>query len=244
VALLLLLVAGVVLLPLFYPVTPTTSTATLKPDTWCNLLDRSPEELDWTDERGHLKWNYDDRNKELFTMFTALGLLRLGQTSAPRYEFEVAIQQTGQIAPGGQTGWTGGAGVFFGYHDVPSETRFGKKYQSIELRAVPSGNGPTEFALHREVMVLKNKRGGAGQTIRSVSRPVPAAGEHRLGIVVGPGGLERVTWDGQEVSGLVKPEDNKRFQPVDYQGTLGVLNRSATSVFRNARFLFSQSESP
>ena len=116
----------------------------LTPGVWHNLLDHRPVPLFWP--AGAFPPQFDEKRQRLLVNCTSFGLLSLG-TVPPGFRYQV---QLGFIQPH----WTGGVGLFFGYH----ESENGVAFQEIEL--VPTGRGKTRFGLCRSKGEMRTLPGG------------------------------------------------------------------------------------
>jgi hypothetical protein len=159
------------------------------------------------------------------------GLLGLGEASGPPYAVEAVVQQVR---------W-GGCGLVFGYRECRWKGVPCKQYHLVRLVARPAP-AKEPFGLERVIVRWYSERASNSATLDFVPIPAPGAREHRLRVAVGKDGLAGVFWDGKKLSGLSTPEQNARFQPVDYQGAFGAYLARNTGVFRNARYSLSPEE--
>jgi eukaryotic-like serine/threonine-protein kinase len=207
------------------------------PGRWYNLLDKPPQELDWP--KSALRPMFDPNLKELLVNFEGIGLVKFGTTPNAGYKFQVLI---------GQHQWTGGVGVFFGYHDSEYEGRPCVKYQRIKVVRNAAGDPQRPFMLYRERDMIRTLADGRRQraplTVATQSVPRPNSGEQVLEIYVlpGQGCLQAVRWGGELLPDLVTQQANSGLAEGDYGGALGALCANGTGVFREARLLLLETE--
>jgi hypothetical protein len=206
----------------------------LVPGQWHDLLSRPLTELPWHPDTPPARWNLRQPGPELWVFCKDENLVSLGETHAPRYEFEVGLEQVSLE----------NVGLFFGYHDDRYQDKPCKKFQLVRLVSHPGKRADEAFSLQRTVVSVTPPAGGGNSlTMKSADVPWPAEGRHRLGVRVGPRGLEGVRWDETELPDLAAPAANDLFRAADYQGALGLYVARGTPVIHQARFLHAKGSS-
>jgi hypothetical protein len=174
----------------------------------------------------NLRVDHNPRKRAMWVTCGSRTILQLGQTKARRFRFEATLYQAQ---------WSGGVGLFFGYQaekSGPVEHR----YQFVEVKPFLARPSTREGTLDSFCTNLRRlPRPFLYEFyLRSAPIPVPAAGEHTLALVVGPKGLESVTWDGRELPlllGGTPPDDLSRSS----QGGFGIFFRQASARIQQAR---------
>jgi hypothetical protein len=192
------------------------------------MLRQRPTELLWPGgARAERHWTWNPELEELWVQCQSTGLLRVGSARHPGYKLQVDINQST---------WTGGVGVFFGYGEDVYNGAPCVRYQYIELRTYLPHDPQRAFALWRgvEYVVAPGQSGSTShrEELMSVPLPVPNPRDQKLEVEVGPLGLVRVRWAGQEMEPLTAPDVNARLKPAGYVGEFGTLNDSSAAVFR------------
>jgi hypothetical protein len=200
------------------------------PGAWQALLEHEPAVLRWPVPARGSFWKHDAPGRALRLSCEDVGLLGLGETSAPSYRLEVCIQQTP---------WVGNVGLFFGHRAIRLQGRPGLAYQVLEVAPVPGG----QFAVRWRAVFTLGPRGAENSDHLAITpafaRP---RGEHRLALTVGRGGLRAVSFDGKALpelnaAGLATPPD-----PDAYRGAFGLYANHSHGAFHHARFLFQEND--
>jgi serine/threonine protein kinase len=206
------------------------------PDVWHPLLTREPLHLIWPewDKTGIHRYEPDKREFQLSCKSVAL--FALGETTAPRYQVAVTLEQHP---------WIGNIGLFFGFREETVEGRWKQTYQTLALSAVGTGaSQPLRMdwqQMSHTNPALRELR--TERTITTSANPIrPSPQEHRLMVSIGPGGLEEVKWDEDVLSGLSAAEAARRKTklpaPEDYRGRFGIYVDRGNGVFSQANYLF------
>ena len=197
------------------------------PGIWHNLLKRRPGELIWP--KNALQPAYDAKREELLVACDELGLVHFGTIPAPGYKFRIDLRQHK---------WTGGVGIFFGFHDDVYQGEPCRKCQMITLEA----RKPKGFTLTRRWAKFFPARQTTLWDISSEPVTVPVGFEPSLEVHVDAyGGLQNVRWGSDNLAKLCD-DANTKFPLSEYQGAFGVVVRGTTGVFREARLMTLEKE--
>ena len=189
-----------------------------------------PREIHWAGGKND-QWRYDRNTHSLVLSSRELGLAGFGESQADRYRFSVALQQTP---------WTGHVGLIFGYSESEKDGERITVYQLLELAAV--GKSPEtgqQFRLEWKTVRQRGRIGGPGESIRvRATSPVfiLASGEHRIGVSVGPEGLEAATLDNEPLRGLSASAVTGPPPAAEARGRFGVHVRDGHGVFRDVQY--------
>jgi serine/threonine protein kinase len=207
----------------------------LQPNVWHPLLTREPRVLHWPSQSKNSHWQFRPDTRELMLSCEGVGLLALGQTTAPRYEIVMTMQQSP---------WAGNIGLFFGLEECMVHGEPGQRYQYLELVRLDHRDAGSSFRLDwrsRTLIGPPERRRVLGSQLRRASvefRLTPR--EHRLEMKVGPGGLAKVSWDGQPLLGLSADQLRRPPTAAEYRGAFGVYVANGNGVFRDAQYLFQE----
>jgi hypothetical protein len=204
----------------------------LAPGVWNPLLEREPVLLRWPAPGKNSYRHHRREQRELVLSSEGLGLLGLGETTAPAYRLAATMQQNP---------WTGNVGLFFGYQDRVFEGNPAQFYQLVELVAIPQPKGGPLFRLDWKTVHCAGPPQHEASHLRGVSPTFGlSAGEHRLELAVGRKGLEAVSWDGKVLPRPSAAVVLRPPPPADYRGQFGLYVRLANGVFREAVYLYEE----
>jgi hypothetical protein len=202
------------------------------PGVWHPLLTREPTALRWPDWGQNTHRLFQPGSQKLVVSSEELGLLALGRTAAPRYQLAIIMQQ----AP-----WVGNIGLFLGYRDSRVKDEPAQACQVIELSSEAHAEPGRLLRVGWRAITFVGRAERRRQlsmtlAVSTAFRVTPA--EHRLGLTVGPGGLEAVTWDGNVLPELSAARAANPPGPAAYRGSFGVYVCNGSGVFRDGRYLF------
>ncbi len=191
----------------------------------------APTVLLWPGPPSRSQWRHDASKRTLFLSTDDSSLLALGKAPAGgRYTFEIGLEQFP---------WVGGVGLFFGARHTQVHGKPALRYQTAELASFRDQNDQDVFVIRRRVVNLTELGIPEIQILQSVAIPRPvAASNHRLGIAVGPEGLEQVLWDGKTLPELVADVVNDGLEADDFHDSFGLVNLQGTSLIHHASYLF------
>jgi hypothetical protein len=206
------------------------------PGVWHPLLTREPTPLLWPGWDENKDMRYDPGERKLRVSCRGLALFPLGHTAAPHYRLAVTLQQNL---------WVGNIGLFFGYRDEPAGGKQIQSYQVLELSSEKTDDPGWLLRVNWKAVSHNNPANPELRVVRNIVTSDPfrlSPAEHRLGLAVGPGGLEAVTLDDKVLPGLSAADAGARNArppgPADYPGTFGVCVDMGNGTFRDARYLF------
>ncbi len=212
------------------PAPPSAAEPQLAPGVWNPLLVREPEALSWPLPGKNSHKLFKPGERELLVSCEEVGLLALGQTTAPHYQLTITMQQSP---------WVGGIGVFFGYRKNADAERPARHYQVLELSSANRENQRQPLRLDWKTVKQEGDRQSCGSNAVSAAFSLSPR-EHRLGLTVGPAGLEEVTLDGKVLPALRTSAVANPPRPADFRGAFGVYISTGNGVFRNAHYLFNE----
>lgn len=201
-----------------------------QPKEWYPVLRRDPARLYFPNPAGDNLVTPRPEANRVHVVTSSTALLGLGRADwAGGYRFRVGIRQTR---------WSGGAGVFIGYHPADINGRPVMRFQYFELRPGPKG----EFTLTRARMNLNRagdrlSMGDASDIVATSVGPLTDDIEHTLMVEVRTHGLTVVTWNGVELRRLTQKEHNDCFSPADYLGEFGTYSCQSQTWFGNAELM-------
>ncbi|HWG45492.1 MAG TPA: serine/threonine-protein kinase [Gemmataceae bacterium] len=201
-------------------------------EVWQPLLTREPAALRWPDPGKNSHKLFKPGSRELVVSCEELGLLALGETASPRYEFIVTLQQNP---------WVGNIGLFFGYKEGVDKAGPTQSYHALVIISERQANQGQFMRLEWKTVLHKGGINGVQQhswTNASSSLFQLAPKEHRLGLKVGSAGLESVTLDGMVLKGLSSATAKNFPSSVGYKGKFGVYVYTGNGAFRDARYFF------
>ncbi|MGH7174476.1 MAG: serine/threonine-protein kinase [Gemmataceae bacterium] len=207
----------------------------LAPGVWHPLLTQEPISLHWPDREKNAYKNYFPEKREIQLSCKERGMLALGATSAPSYQFAVTVDQTP---------WVGNIGVFIGYQHRLVEGKPSLHYQLLELTSENDVKRGPLLRIYWKKHSLVDRNWSFDEFIASA--PFPAIpSDHRLELRVGPGGLEWVKWDGQKLNRLCAERLERAGQRpppplADYKGTFGIYAYQGSGTFRDAQYRFEE----
>jgi len=199
---------------------------------WHNLLEHPPVELKWSKGPGSSEPKFDAKRNELLAISNGTGLLELGETHAKSYRVQIAIRQAH---------WEGGIGLFFGFHQVPP-TFVDQQCQIIYLSKHPFKK---RYYLRRAVYNFPKPPAALSlkkETFGQADIPIPDPHEHFLEITIVNQQLTRVTWDGQDLPGLVQTAVKVDLLPEDFAGKFGFYLGAASGTLSSARAMIYEIE--
>jgi hypothetical protein len=201
------------------------------PGEWQDLLANKPTPLRWPDWM-RKEMRYDPEAHKLYVSATDLGLVSLGETTAPRWRLAVRLQQTP---------WAGNVGLFFGYQGEGPDGGPGERYQVVEL--VNQGEAGTGGPFRLDWNVVAHR--GVGRQEQKITGGVAsspgfrlAPGEHRLELAVGPAGLESVALDDQVRPNLRAGAVDRPPPAADSGGRFGILVQNGNGDFGEVKYQF------
>jgi hypothetical protein len=206
---------------------------------WHDALEKPPGELLWPKDSPRPQW--DENRLQLTVNCDELGLLSLGTLPDAGYKIQLGIKQPR---------WSGGIGLFFGYHAEPRGEKSCFSYQQILLQPYLRGRGegkPLIFLRSKGIICSSPGQGILTSSQGVASQPVsmPEPHEQLLEIEVSrKARLLRVRWAGEELPGLVSADANNSFTPADFVGEFGTCNLMSASVVSTARFMLLEKEEP
>jgi hypothetical protein len=196
------------------------------------LLRREPIRLRWPEGSKNTSLMYSPQKRKLLLTCDDLGLLALGETSAPRFVLSVTVHQNP---------WAGNVGLFFGYRDREANGSPGQSFHVIELCTAGHTGSDRLFRMFWRAVRYDGPAGRQREinetygASRDTFRIPPS--EQCLKVTVGPSGLERVTW-GDTVVASLSAAASKPPRMIDARGQFGVYVRSGNGAFRNALYSF------
>jgi len=194
-------------------------------------LRAAPTVLRWPMPSKHPFMHHDEKKRTLRISSDDFALLALGEAPAGcRYTLETSVEQTP---------WVGGTGFFFGARRTRIHGKAGTRYQTVELANGRDERGEEVFFVRRRVVNMSEFEFPDILMLQSapVARPEPAS-QHRLGITVGPDGLESVRWDGRELPALVERIVEDGLEADDFHAHFGVVNWQGSSYFSDGSYLY------
>jgi hypothetical protein len=167
------------------------------------------------------------------------GLAALGHTAAPRYELAATFSQTP---------WVGGVGLFFGYGERVIDGQPVLGYQTVEFHPDEPKNGFPQARLSWRVFRHVGPPGGECPTRTYYYGEGPsfsqAVGAKRLGLAVGPKGLESVTLDGKTYPAAdITATDAAgntiiRLSRAEFDGEFGVIVFGGHGTVEDVKFIY------
>jgi hypothetical protein len=201
-----------------------------RPGEWTDMLDREPVVVVW--QRGSPN-SWSDFNPERRTLNVSsqdLGMVRLGEVNAVKYDMEVTFSQTP---------WTGGVGVFFRERDEPPVGNVSHFADYLLLERINENTKAGAAILTRGEMKRYTTSSQpvivAPALQSSASFPRPAGAAHSLSITVGAAGLERVAWDDKPVvEPIWEPPAGAKLR-AGASGSVGILLRYGGALISSVR---------
>ena len=207
----------------------------LPPVVWHDLLKYRPAELYWQNNNRLAFRGHDPNLQQLVVNSPGTSLFGLGRAAPGQaYEFQVKISQNE---------WTGGFGIFFGYHEIPNSNPKEATFQVLDMRRDHLNH--KSFSLYRSRLTIGwNRQGipglGGNESLANASVSSPTLSEESLVIQVGPRTLQRVTWAGKNIWDLATAKANSRFREDEYQGQLGLYVANGSCTFSKCQLLLSK----
>ncbi|MBS0205768.1 MAG: serine/threonine protein kinase [Planctomycetes bacterium] len=204
-----------------------------KQGVWLPLLDNKPEELVWGGNGINSEWRYDN-DKESISV-TALDCLiaSLGETNVQTFQLQVGISKTNL---------SGAAGLIWGYSPAQSsEVEINAQCQAIFLYCDKQVNPPmfqirrSRFQFQPIPEIRRPSLRERGLLAVNVSEPTLGK-TNMLEVQIESGYLTKVSWCGEELSGLIDSPDSGPYSMGAERGKFGVFHRFGTTRFVDARF--------
>jgi hypothetical protein len=182
---------------------------------------------------------FDDSQEKLTATCEGRGYLRLGAVEpGVGYRLQVGVSQTR---------WTGGLGLFFGYHTEPGPDGPAVRFQQLTL--LLSRGKRNQLHLSRSRGALAPAPEGDPPTPKFtalLSQDLPVlstAPEHLLEVEVSAEGLVRLArWDNTDLAALCHEQAMDFLTPRDGHGDFGLFLDSTTGTFSRARILILNSK--
>jgi tRNA A-37 threonylcarbamoyl transferase component Bud32 len=196
-----------------------------RPLAWHPLLIHRPVDLSWPQEEDGSRWDFDGERGELRLYGGGDRLLGLGKVRRAGYKVRADLRLVGP----------GALGVFFGYREGAPESADVLRYQFVELRSGPPGEGESGLTACRGVGRLVARDGGgwesSSEVLAEVAARRPREGFETLAIAVGEQGVEEVRWGGVKLAALTAPEGTKRLGAEACLGGVGAMSRGGKGAF-------------
>ena len=212
------------------PTTATTAGADSRranPEGWQYLLATKPGQRLWPNAISS-SLQYDAGNQVLSFSTSSTALIPLGVTEAGSYKLQVGFHQPR---------WVGDIGVYFGGKEGPEPDTF--HFQFIDMRP----QQPHDYRFFNLVRSVGTIQRPAGKplvpTTSFATAPLPDAldsAEKLLEIVVKPGGLDRVRWDGRDCPQLTTDNAKVLAAGAGARGEFGIYCSASSATVLTARF--------
>jgi hypothetical protein len=203
----------------------------LTPNEQHDLLERFPPRVLWQQEEAGAFCKYDPKLAFLSIKASAITLVQFGVVSRPHYSLRVQIKQER---------WQSDVGLFLGYH-AEDPTRFqylkftdfttdqGRRYHIDRKLATIAKEGDRMFCATDGLRARTD-------VTNVVAGIPPLLTEQVLELTVKNHRLYEVRLNGVLLRELTGPAVNDRFQPGDFQGSVGVYSQRNSCVIRKAYF--------
>jgi eukaryotic-like serine/threonine-protein kinase len=205
----------------------------LRPGVWHDVLKREPTKIYWKNSKFDHIINFSPDRSEVYVDTPFMSFLRLGKTDQAGYRIRLGIRQTT---------WTGGVGLFFGYHPavINGKSRF--KYQLLKLlqpdkQQLILSRVWDSFEQTPEGLVFPPSVDRGLGFASALIDPLRGREESTLAIEVKSDRLSSVTWNGKFLPELVGDKDNAMFTANDYVGDFGLYNYQSSCLYGNAHLL-------
>ncbi|HEX4610056.1 MAG TPA: serine/threonine-protein kinase [Urbifossiella sp.] len=198
-----------------------------QPNEWYELLRRPPKQLAWGKSKNDNLLDYQAGSRSVYAFSPHVGVLGLGATDQADYEIQMGIKQIP---------WTGGVGVFIGYHDVVFGGQGCKRVQVLRLHSDPPRS---QFYLQRAWVVLTDRneiRAFQSLAAERVETPVGHR-QYLLTVKVVRGRLIEARWGNTACTTLVTPENARQLTPDDFRGDFGVYVQEAGATFSHTQLM-------
>jgi hypothetical protein len=202
----------------------------LTPHTSHALLDLPPTELMWLTKPGMAHWHLDAPLHQLwvFNDDGDRGLLKVGEAGRGGYTISTKLHQTP---------WTGGIGIFFGYHETVHDGRPAAQFQYLRLTAPEAKDLDRRLSARRGLMIYPHRSDGVVGSIHyqydTARLPEARTPYPPLELVVSARGLVRVVWDEHHGLDLLEPKGLVVPEKADYYGAFGVMCCQGSGAFRD-----------
>jgi hypothetical protein len=205
-----------------------------QPGEWYGALQREPTRLLWNNVAHDHTFDFHRGKRELQVTVPSVSLVSFGRTPHAGYQIQLSIKQVR---------WTGGVGLFFGYHDDFVAGRPCRKCQVLELRPRFVRTPKKGFVLERSRVVIEGDRGPqitAQYEVASTTLDTPLdARPYLLSIRVSDDRLEEIRWNEKPFPELVGDalDARAKLAPADHVGQFGAFNRKSHAVYGNVQLL-------
>jgi len=196
---------------------------------WTRVFGDRPREIDWPGHRGTGSMHFTEADSALEVVCTYPRLVQLREQTDDDFTLKLSLEQSI---------WSGGVGLFLGYHLGPwREGEYAAQFQLIWLAQARDSEGTTVFQLRRIRAHLDPVSGsmaavpGGELAVVDVGFP-PQGAAVTLEIEVSGGRLRRVAFNDRECADLVTDDVESKLTRKDYQGPIGLFNRRGAAWFR------------
>lgn len=172
------------------------------------------------------------------------GLLRLGQTRAPRYKLRVEVSG---IKSHWETGRIQEVGLFYGgrWLERIDGTRF-YRATTLGILLIPNLANPASGELEYRLQLLVTQTTDDGQAVANNELGSPGGSDflgpvddqrHAIEVQIGPQGVEGIWWDGKSIGSTKSLNDRPRFLTADdWVGDFGLSSQGCDAILHKPTF--------
>jgi serine/threonine protein kinase len=199
---------------------------------WTDTFGEAPKFLVWRGFRGigTMSFRHQDDLKALEVNSTDIRLVKLGELTALGGRLEIGLRQAHP---------TGGIGLFLGHHIERNRNEDCDTFQLLWLECARPMDKPSFFRMLRWKAYIFPQTGTL-HAIHLLGHHEVASPEQvvdpRMELVIRNHRLEKVTWCGVDLNGLVSDYAEDKLSPVDFEGPFGIYSEGETVWCSNPIF--------
>lgn len=192
---------------------------------------RSPSVIVWPNAPGNSKWRFDANEQLLFVSCNGSAFFGWGEHGL-QDDFSLSVDVS-------QTPWTGGIGLYWGYHEIDRHGGGSRQYQCEAIELLNTGGLASQLDLTRSRLIIQDSARVSQRIVMAqVSVKPPVISDAFLRMAYQDGHLQAISFAGVDYASLCSPDfqSDADSVPLESVQNCGVFADGSSAEFRNLRW--------
>lgn len=192
---------------------------------------QSPTVIVWPNAPGNSKWRFDANEQLLFVSCNGSAFFGWGEHRL-QDDFSLSVDVS-------QTPWTGGVGLYWGYHEIDRHGSGSRQYQCEAIELLSTGGLASQLDLTRSRLIIQDSARISQRIVMAqVSVKPPVISDASLRIDYQDSRLHAISFAGVDYASLCSPDfqSDADSVPLESVQNSGVFADGGSAEFHNLRW--------